>query len=109
MHDERLYPNADKFQPERFLEPVDEETAKRMDPGRYAFGFGRRWVTVALSIFARHSILDLSRRCPGANLVDSSVWLLIASVIATMNITNPVDKTGKPIEPEFVFDNFIFR
>ncbi|KAF7760180.1 hypothetical protein Agabi119p4_10856 [Agaricus bisporus var. burnettii] len=90
MRDERLYPNADKFQPERFMEVVDEETAKRRDPNNYAFGFGRR-------------------RCPGANLVDSSAWLLITSVIATMNITKPVDKTGKVIEPEFVFENFIFR
>lgn len=53
--------------------------------------------------------MRLSRRCPGANLVDSSAWLLITSVIATMNITKPVDKTGKVIEPEFVFENFIFR
>lgn len=42
MHDERLYPNADKFVPERFMEQVDEETAKKRDPKNYVFGFGRR-------------------------------------------------------------------
>ncbi|KAF9450380.1 cytochrome P450 [Macrolepiota fuliginosa MF-IS2] len=90
MHDERLYPNPNEFKPERFTEEVDEELAKKRDPTNYVFGFGRR-------------------RCPGANLVDSSVWLLIANIIATMNINKPVDERGKTIEPEFVFENFIFR
>lgn len=41
--------------------------------------------------------------------MDSSVWLLVANIIATMNISKAVDEKGKTIEPEFVFDNFIFR
>ena len=49
------------------------------------------------------------RRCPGANLADSSNWLAIASIIATMDITKAVDKKGKTIEPEYVFENLIFR
>ncbi|KXN84122.1 O-methylsterigmatocystin oxidoreductase [Leucoagaricus sp. SymC.cos] len=88
--DERIYPNPEQFNPERFMKNVDEEIAKRRDPKNYVFGFGRR-------------------RCPGANLVDSSVWLLIASIIATMDISKSVNEKGKTIEPEYVFDNFIFR
>lgn len=44
MRDERIYPNADQFKPERFTEEVDEETEKRRDPRNYVFGFGRRFV-----------------------------------------------------------------
>ncbi len=43
MHDERLYPNADEFKPERFME-LDEATAKKIDPANFVFGFGRRFV-----------------------------------------------------------------
>lgn len=88
--DERIYPKADEFRPERFMEDVDTETARRRNPANYVFGFGRR-------------------RCPGANLVDSSNWLLIASIIATMNITKAIDEKGKTIEPEYVFENLVFR
>jgi len=89
MHDERLYPSPDEFKPERFI-GLDKETATKTDPANFVFGFGRR-------------------RCPGADLVDSSVWLAMVSILATMNITKSVDERGKVIEPEFVFDNFIFR
>ena len=49
------------------------------------------------------------RRCPGAHLAVSSNWLAIASIIATMDITKAVDEKGKTIEPEYVFENPIFR
>ena len=42
MHDEHIYPDPHKFQPERFEEKVDPELAKLRDPVNYAFGFGRR-------------------------------------------------------------------
>lgn len=41
---EELFPNADAFYPERYLEQVDELTAKKRDPRNYVFGFGRRSV-----------------------------------------------------------------
>lgn len=43
MHDERLYPNADEFRPERFI-GLDKETATKVDPANFVFGFGRRFV-----------------------------------------------------------------
>lgn len=46
--DEKIYPNADEFRPERFMEPVDAETARRRNPGNYVFGFGRRFVLKSL-------------------------------------------------------------
>jgi cytochrome P450 len=48
MRDERLYPNADQFHPERFMEQVDAETEKKKDPRNYVFGFGRRCVQAPL-------------------------------------------------------------
>lgn len=42
--DERIYPNASAFYPERFLEKADTATEKLRDPRNYIFGFGRRFV-----------------------------------------------------------------
>lgn len=42
--DERIYPNASAFYPERFLEKADAATEKLRDPRNYVFGFGRRFV-----------------------------------------------------------------
>lgn len=85
-----LFKEPDAFIPERYLEPVDEVTAKRRDPRSYVFGFGRR-------------------RCPGMHLIESSLWIVMASMIATLDITKAVDERGNVIEPEVVFDNAVFR
>ncbi|KAF9557276.1 cytochrome P450 [Agrocybe pediades] len=90
VRDEKLYPKPEEFMPERFLVDMDEQTKKRMNPRNFVFGFGRR-------------------RCPGANLVEQSVWILIASMIATLDISKAVDDRGKVIEPEIIFDDNIFR
>ncbi|KAK0184475.1 cytochrome P450 [Armillaria mellea] len=62
--DEKLYPRPDLFDPDRFMSE-GQDTVK--DPRNYIFGFGRR-------------------RCPGADLVESSIWLLLASMIASLDI-----------------------
>ena len=49
------------------------------------------------------------RRCPGALLVDSTVWLIMASMLATLNIAKPVDKDGKVIEPVVEYHDAVFR
>lgn len=87
MRDESLYPDAHSFIPERFMEPVDEETERRRDPRNYAFGFGRRWVTSILILPYPFLMNPANRRCPGADLVDSSIWLLVASIIAALRIS----------------------
>ncbi|KAJ7148774.1 cytochrome P450 [Mycena crocata] len=88
--DETLFPNPDAFLPERYLEKVEPALAKKRDPRSYVFGFGRR-------------------RCPGVNLVESSVWFLITSVIATLDISKAKDMFGNPTEPVVDFNNAVFR
>jgi len=52
---------------------------------------------------------SIFRRCPGADLVDSSSWLLIATMIATLEISKLTDETGSAVDPVVVFDNMFFR
>lgn len=49
------------------------------------------------------------RRCPGMHLIESSLWIVMASMIATFDISKAVDEHGNMIEPEIVFDNAVFR
>jgi len=91
LRDETLFPDPHTFNPDRYLEPaVDEATERRRDPRTYVFGFGRR-------------------RCPGAHLVESSAWLLVVSMMATLDISKAMDDHGMRVEPEVTFDNSVFR
>jgi len=87
--DETVYPDPSAFKPERFLEPVDAETKKRLDPRSYVFGAGRR-------------------RCPGVHLVESGLWLVIARIVATLDIRKKV-VNGVEVEPEVAYDNAFLR
>ncbi|KAF8816726.1 cytochrome P450 [Phlegmacium glaucopus] len=89
LRDESIYPDPLTFKPERFME-ADSEKKKLMDPRNYIFGFGRR-------------------RCPGADLVDRTIWLLTVTIIATVDISMPLDKNGAAIAPQLDFDNLFFR
>ncbi|EIW75777.1 cytochrome P450 [Coniophora puteana RWD-64-598 SS2] len=89
--DEKLYPEAARFNPDRFMTPAEDETAeRRRDPRNYVFGFGRR-------------------RCPGANLIESSGWLLMTSMIATLDIGKFIDDHGREEAPVVDFNNSVFR
>jgi cytochrome P450 len=89
LRDEKLYPNPYVFNPDRFMEKADPEMERRRDPRNYVFGFGRR-------------------RCPGANLVETSAWLLMVCMLATLDMTKAVDDKGNIIEPKIEYDNSVF-
>ncbi|KAA1466861.1 CyP450 monooxygenase [Dentipellis sp. KUC8613] len=73
LHDESVFPEPDKFKPEHFLDP----SVKYPEA---AFGFGRRI-------------------CPGRFMARASVWIAIASMLATFDISKALDENGNEIDP----------
>ncbi|KAH8118950.1 cytochrome P450 [Phellopilus nigrolimitatus] len=65
-HNSDTYVDPMSFKPERFLGVDGREP--ELDPSYYVFGFGRRL-------------------CPGKEFADSSMWLMIAMTLATLDIT----------------------
>jgi cytochrome P450 len=83
-HDERTYSNPENFDPDRFT-PVSEGGRGEPYP-QGQFGFGRRI-------------------CVGKHLAEASVWIVVASMLATMNIEKAIDTDGKEITPEVELTN----
>ncbi|KAJ7912219.1 cytochrome P450 [Mycena leptocephala] len=82
LHDEVMYPDPLTFKPERFLLNGKPNPDVR-DP-QAAFGFGRRI-------------------CPGRHMAMSSVWITVASTLATFDITKAVGLDGQTIEPTYEY------
>jgi len=80
-HDEEIYPEPYKFEPGRFVK--ENETFTENDPS-FTFGFGRR-------------------RCPGQHVATASLWIAIASMLATFDFLKAQDEYGNEIHfsPEF--------
>ncbi|KDR82184.1 hypothetical protein GALMADRAFT_135544 [Galerina marginata CBS 339.88] len=75
-HDEAVYTEPFKFQPERF---IDEDGKLNDDDRILAYGFGRRL-------------------CVGKHIASSTMWLVIASVLASFDISKSKDDFGNDIE-----------
>lgn len=84
-HDPAIYPNPFAFDPDRFHGQCEQP-----DPRSLAFGFGRRV-------------------CPGQHIGEASIFIQIASVLATLDISKATDESGKTIEPEVAFTSTIVR
>ncbi|KAF8158971.1 cytochrome P450, partial [Mycena galopus ATCC 62051] len=85
-HDESMYPDPGKFNPERFF---NADGLLNADDHILGFGFGRR-------------------ACVGRHAADATVWASIVSVLSTFNIAKAKDETGKEVEIEPAFtDGFI--
>ncbi|KAJ7483541.1 cytochrome P450, partial [Mycena latifolia] len=83
LNDEEMYPDPHAFKPERFLKDGKLNPSVR-DPDTAAFGFGRRI-------------------CPGKNMAMASLWITIASMLATLDIKKERDATGKEVEPSYAY------
>ncbi|KAF8959259.1 cytochrome P450 [Flammula alnicola] len=75
-HDEEIYQDPYNFKPERFF---DDDGNLNADDHILAYGFGRR-------------------ACVGKYVASSTMWLLIASLLATFDIRKAKDEFGNEIE-----------
>jgi cytochrome P450 len=82
--DERHYRCPDEFAPERYV-PVSEGGRGEPLPDG-PFGFGRRV-------------------CPGQYLALAGVYIMVATLLATMDLKCPVDEEGNEIKPRVAFSN----
>ncbi|KAJ7614589.1 cytochrome P450 [Mycena polygramma] len=76
-HDSESYPDPDTFDPTRHLGDKPQP-----DPFRFVFGYGRRV-------------------CPGAVLGEESLFLAVANILASFNISKAINAEGIEIEPAF--------
>lgn len=76
--DEAIYKDPDLFNPDRYI-PV-EEGGSGEPYLKGPFGFGRRI-------------------CVGRHLALASVWIVLATLISTVNMSKATDSEGKEIEP----------
>lgn len=47
--------------------------------------------------------------CPGRHFADANIFMAIASIVATLNITKARDSSGSIIEPSTTFDTGLGR
>ncbi|KAF8634127.1 hypothetical protein AX15_001059 [Amanita polypyramis BW_CC] len=84
--DESRYPDPEPFRPERFFNP---DGTLNDDTVEYVFGFGRRI-------------------CPGRFVANAVIWLIVATVLSSFNISKAKDENGVEIEidPNALSDSF---
>jgi len=80
--DESIYKNPKLFNPDRFLPASQGGDEEPFLEG--PFGFGRRI-------------------CVGRHLGQASVWILVSTLIATMDISKTIGPDGKEVEPKVHF------
>jgi len=110
LRNETLYPNPDVFYPDRFTEKVDQQTERRRNPRNYVFGFGRRYISnLNVHSYTSELFTVITRHCPGSHLIESSMWLLMVTMLATFDMSKPIDDYGHTIEPDVQFNDSVFR
>jgi cytochrome P450 len=83
-HDERTYSSPDEFDPDRYIPAEEGGRGEPFPVGQ--FGFGRRI-------------------CVGKHLAEANVWIVVASMLATLDIKRAVGPDGKEILPKVELTN----
>lgn len=89
LHDENRYPNAEAFDPRRFLTADGLLNTDTPDTTE-TFGYSRRI-------------------CPGRYFAMDMLWLTAANILAVFTIEKPVDENGQIIEPNGEFTSGMIR
>ncbi|KAI0764606.1 O-methylsterigmatocystin oxidoreductase [Trametes elegans] len=96
--DPTIYPEPDKFMPERFIDVEGRATLAGFDSQKFQFGFGRGCV--------RRSFLI----CPGRHFAPDALFITVASLLHVFDIERPLYETGRPcptLEPGIVLEYFL--
>ncbi|KAJ3545626.1 hypothetical protein NMY22_g2356 [Coprinellus aureogranulatus] len=81
LYDPEIYPEPDRFMPERFLSQDGKTHDPSVrDPQTIVFGFGRR-------------------ACPGSHIALADLFMVAASILATFELSKAKDEHGNVIEP----------
>ncbi|KIJ64542.1 hypothetical protein HYDPIDRAFT_132510 [Hydnomerulius pinastri MD-312] len=83
LHDSRVYPDPETFNPDRFLE--GQGRTPQQDPRSVAFGFGRRI-------------------CPGKEMAENIIWSTITSIFYAFKVAPARDEDGNeiPVDLEYM-------
>ncbi|KAI0790555.1 cytochrome P450 [Abortiporus biennis] len=81
LNNEQEFPSPRTFDPERFLDKDGKLNSKILDPTILIFGSGRRI-------------------CPGRFMAKDTMWITMASILASLNIEKKIGSDGKPIVPD---------
>jgi cytochrome P450 len=80
LHDPEDYPDPEVFNPSRYLTPEGTLDPSVRDPSTACFGFGRR-------------------TCPGRHVATASLFAVVSTLLATVDIVRAKDAEGNEIVP----------